>query len=326
MQAESKRGKSFVIAPVPRSRRTIVSLLNRVASKEAGLMFADVDLTWANKLRKELKRSGKNVTITAILLKAIAVAQRIHPESRTEWLPFGRRVTYNNIVAGFTVERIINGQPTVLLGEIESPIEKPLEQMGAELQEYAQLPIEKVQPLFQQNLFSYFPLFMRTIILEVAKRIPFLRLAFQKATFGLTSLGKYGADGLTCPSLCGCSFSIGTASEQAVVRDGQVVARPIVAIGLNYDQRSIHLYQAARILQTVKELLEGDLQEWLPESLVMAPRVEALIPPPPLADSSDIDNHAAMISFVAAMERQFVSAPPLADEDRTEHQRQLANT
>lgn len=290
-------------------------------------MYADIDLTWANKLRKELKRNGKNVTITAILLKAIAVAQRIHPESRTEWLPFGRRVTYNNIVAGFTVERIINGQPTVLLGEIESPIEKPLEQIGAELQEYATLPIDKVEPLFQQNLFSYFPLFMRTCMLEVAKRIPFFRLAFQKATFGLTSLGKYGADSLSCPSLCACSFSIGTASEQAVVRDGEVVSRSIVAVGLNFDQRALHIYQAARILQTVKELLEGDLQEWLPEALVLAPKAETLIPPPPLADSAELDNHAAMLSFVAAMERQFiVSAPPLACEDTSSEQRQLVKT
>jgi hypothetical protein len=289
-------------------------------------MFTDFDLTWANKLRKELKRTGKNVTITAILLKAIAVAQRIHPESRTEWLPFNRRVTYNNIVAGFTCERIINGQPTVLLGEIESPIEKSLEQIGNELRAYAVEPINSIQPLFQQNMFSYFPQIVRSGVLQIAKRLPFFRLAFQKATFGLTTLGKYGADSLNCPSLCGCSFSIGTATERAVVRDGKVVSRQMMTVGLNFDQRAIDMYAAARVLRTVRELMEGDLQEWLPEALVMAPKAETLISPPPMADSTEIDRHAAMLALVAAMERQFVSAPPLADADYSdEDQRELVS-
>lgn len=325
MPDESSRGNRFNIMPVPRSRRTIVSLLNHVASKDAGLIFADFDLTWSDMLRKEFKRTGKYVTVTAILLKAIAIAQKIHPESRTEWLPFGRRVTYNNIVAGFTVERVINGQPTVLLGEIESPIEKPLEQIAMELKEHAEYAVSDVAPLAQQNLFSFLPTFARSLVLEVSKRVPFLRLACQKATFGLTSLGKFGADSLTCPSLCCCSFSIGTAETRASIVDGKVVSRSAVTVGINFDQRSIDIYTAARILQTVKELMEGDLQEWLPENLVIAPKVEALIPPPPLANSES-EERAARAAFIEVMNRQFVSAPPLAGPLPSSTERELVHS
>ncbi len=271
MPAESTRQRNFEIAHVPRSRRTIVSLLRHVGSDVGGLMFTDVDMTWADILRKDLKRAGQNITITAILLKAIAVAQKIHPESRTEWLPFGRRVTYNTIVAGFTVERMIDGQATVLLGEIESPLEKSLADIAEELKAHAEKPIDEVHPLFLQNAFSFFPTFVRTLILEIGKRLPFMRLQCQKATFGLTTLGKFGIDSLSCPCLCACSFSIGTAEERPEVRNGEIVSRSIMTVGLNFDQRALDSYSAGRVLETVRNLMEGELKDWLPEVLMKAP-------------------------------------------------------
>lgn len=271
MPVEPTRQRNFEIAPVPRSRRTIVSLMRHVGSNVGGLMFTDIDMTWADTLRKDLKRAGQSVTITAILLKAIAVAQKMHPESRTEWLPFGRRVTYNTIVAGFTVERMIDGQATVLLGEIESPLEKSLADIGEELKAHAEKPVDEVQPLFLQNSFSYFPNFLRALILEIGKRFPFLRLQCQKATFGLTTLGKFGIDSLSCPCLCACSFSIGTAEERPEVRNGEVVLRSIMTVGLNFDQRAIDSHSAGRVLETVRKLMEGELKDWLPEALLLAP-------------------------------------------------------
>ncbi|MBX9668320.1 MAG: 2-oxo acid dehydrogenase subunit E2 [Candidatus Obscuribacterales bacterium] len=241
-----------------------------MGSNVAGLLYVDFDMAWADEFRLRLKKAGQNVTITAMLLKAIAIAQREHPESRTEWLPFGRRVTYNNITAGFTVERMVDGQATVFLGEIESPIEKSLEKIALELKEHAGAPIKDVQPLFMQNAFSFLPTFVRGIILEVGKRVPFGRMQCQKATFGLTTLGKFGIDSLNCPCLCACSFSIGTAEKRPIVRDGEVVVQSVMTVGLNYDRRAIDSSNAARFLDTVQKLMEGGLQEWLPESLLLA--------------------------------------------------------
>lgn len=246
-------------------------------------MWSDFEMTWANNLRKRLKKEGQNVTVTAILLKAIAIAQKIHPESRTEWLPFGKRVTYQKIVAGFTVERIIDGQPTVLLGEIEDPIEKSWDAIARELKEHAEGPINKVRPLHMQNVFSFFPLIARKAILHIGKRVPFLRLLCQKATFGLTSLGKFGMSSHTCPCLCACSFSIGTIEDRPVVRDGNIVTRQIMTVGLNYDERALDGFAAARLMQTVQRLMEGELEDWLnPASSKSAERAAE----PPLVGTS----------------------------------------
>lgn len=262
----SKQIPNYSIAPFARPRRTIFDLISVVGkSADDGFMWSDFEMTWSNNLRKRLKKSGQNVTFTAILLKAIAVAQKIHPESRTEWLPFGQRVTYQTIVAGFTVERNIDGQQTVLLGEIENPIEKSFDEIARELKAHAEGPIEKVHPLHLQNIFSFLPYVVRRIILQVGKRVPVLRLMCQKATFGLTSLGKFGVNSHTCPCLCACSFSIGGIEDRLVVRDGAAVVRSMMTVGLNYDERALDGFAAARFMQTVQKLMEGELEEWLPQ-------------------------------------------------------------
>lgn len=261
----SKQMHNYSVGPFARSRKTIFDLIQVVGkSADDGFMWSDFEMTWANDLRKRLKKAGQNVTVTAILLKAIAVAQKIHPESRTEWLPFGQRVTYQTIVAGFTVERNIDGQQTVLLGEIEHPIEKSFDEIAAELKAHAEGPIEKVRPLHMQNVFSFLPYFLRQAILQIGKRFPFLRLTCQKATFGLTSLGKFGVSAHTCPCLCACSFSIGSIEDRLVVRDGAAVVRSMMTVGLNYDERALDGFAAARFMQTVRKLMEGELEEWLP--------------------------------------------------------------
>ncbi|HNM51453.1 MAG TPA: 2-oxo acid dehydrogenase subunit E2, partial [Candidatus Obscuribacter sp.] len=99
-------------------------------------MFCDVDMTWAENLRKTLKAYGQKVTVTAILLKAIGIAQRAHPESRTALLPWGKTVTFNDIVAGFTVERVIGQQPAVFFGAIDNPDTKSVEEIAGELRQY----------------------------------------------------------------------------------------------------------------------------------------------------------------------------------------------
>jgi len=263
---ETNRPKRYDVAPLPRSRQTIVDLLKHVAGDtEECQMYADIEMTWVNALRKRLKAQGQNATVTAILLKAIAVAQTLHPESRTEMLPFGRQVTYNEIVAGFTLERVIDGQPTVFLGEIEKPLEKSLEEIGAHLKDHVDKPVNEVPPLFLQSIHSYLPGFIRWTIMEVGKRFPFLRLKCQKATFGLTSVGKWGVSSHTCPCLCACSISVGGVEDRAVVRNGEIVVRSMMTIGLNYDHRAIDSPTGARFVQSIVRLMEGDLEGWLAE-------------------------------------------------------------
>src|SRR6185369_2439531 len=98
----------------------------------------DIDMSWVEELRKQLNSQGHKVTVTSVLLKAIGLAQRKHPDSRTATLPFGRTVTFNDITAGFTVEKEVDDQVAVFFGTIDAPDSKPIEEIARELRVFAQ--------------------------------------------------------------------------------------------------------------------------------------------------------------------------------------------
>jgi hypothetical protein len=230
-------------------------------------MFYEIDMTWAEELRLQLKEKGIKVTATAILLKAIGIAQRLHPASRTAILPWGRTVTFNDIVAGFTVERYVGQQPAVFFGAIESPDSKPLVQVAEELRAYGEDEISSVPQLDIEDRFNNMPWLFRRFILWMGMRFPKVRLRYMGATFGLSSLGKFGCRGLIPPCVSTSTFGVGTIEPRAVVREGAIVVRPMMTLILNFDHRLIDGGPAARFMQDVQKLVEGELQSYIEEEL-----------------------------------------------------------
>lgn len=254
----------FSTSELARCRWNVLDMINVIGKGAvATYMFADIDMSWAEQLRKKLHEQGKKVTVTAILLKAIAVAQRTHPASRTALLPFGKTVIFHDIVAGFTVERFVGSQPAVFFGAIKGPDTKPLEEIARELKEYAEQEFEDVHHLNQQNWFNNTPWLFRQLILWLGLRIPPIRLKYMDATFGLSSLGKFGAKVLIPPCVSTSTFGIGCVEDRPVVVEGKIDIRPMLTIALNFDHRVIDGAPAARFLQDVCALMEGGLETHL---------------------------------------------------------------
>ena len=224
-------------------------------------LIRDIDVTWANLLKESLKRQGSKVTITAIFLKAIAVAQVNHPSTRSELLPFGRTVTYENIVAGFTIERSIRDEDTVFFGEIDAPHEKSVSKIAEELTQYVEDKPSTIAPLAMQGIYSGLPFFLRRIILFIGQCVPTMRLKCQKATFGLTTLGKYGISAVLSPCICTSTFGIGTIEDRTVVINNRVEIRPKLTITYNYNAKVVDGQAAANFFQDVCDLMEGGLSE-----------------------------------------------------------------
>ena len=255
---------NFKFSQLPVSRRPIVDLLKIIhCSTIPGYMIYDIDMTWAEKTRAELLSRGFKITATAVLLKAIGIAQITHPASRTEILPLGRQVTYHDITAGFTVERIINNQPTVFLGEISSPHTKSLIEIARELKKYSTGSIDSIKQLKVQNFFSKLPWFIRIAILCFGQAFPRLRLTCQNATFGLTSLGKLGVKSLFSPCLCTSSFGIGSLEDRVVAKNKNISIQKTMTLSFNFNQKALDPENAARFVQEVQRLMEGGLQEYL---------------------------------------------------------------
>lgn len=230
-----------------------------------GHLVFDVDVSWIQERLARFKMRGHRITITAILLRAIAIAQQSHPLSRSEMISANRMVTYHDVVGGITIEREVEDQAVVYFGEIDAPHSKSVIEIAQELDEYSKIPIESSSTLALQTLFARLPWFIRHPLLSLAKCIPALRLKCQAATFGLTNLGKYGVTSILSPCVCTSTFAVGAVEERAVVMNRQITIRPSMTLSYNFDLRVLDTNSAAKFVKEIKMLLEGQggLDKWL---------------------------------------------------------------
>lgn len=254
--------KSLSFSRLPRCRWNVIDLVTMVAGPTTpGYIFCDIDTTAAEQLRSDLAARNIKVTITAILLKAIALAQVDHPESRTIKLPWGTKVTLSEPIAGFTVERYIGKQPAVFFAVLPAVHKKALGEIASELGHYGNSEICDVPQLKKETFLSHFPWLLRRIALWLCLAIPPLRSQLNAATFGMTSLGKMGLQSRLSPCVTTCIFGVGTVEPRAVVIDNEVKIRKMMTVTVSVDTSIINLHIAERFLTDVKNLMECGLGE-----------------------------------------------------------------
>lgn len=252
---------SHTYGTLAKGRKTVIDLLTMISrSAVPSYLVRDIDMTWSNGIQTRMKNEGTKITVTAILLKAIAIAQKNHPQSRSDILPFGIVVTYEDIVAGFTIERSEETQDTVFFGEIESPHEKSLSAIATELTEYAQKSICELPPLALQTKYAKLPYLIRRAILWIGSVLPSVRIKCQKATFGLTTLGKYQVASVLSPCICTSTFGIGAIEERPVVVNNETIVRSTMTITFNFNAKVMDMQTASNFLEDVCNLIEGQLQ------------------------------------------------------------------
>jgi len=249
--------RPFNYFKVPVYRNIVLELL-QVFGKRARTahLFVDVDMSRVQASRHFHEKSGHHLTLTAYLLKAISLAQINHPISRTQYLNPFTQVTFDEVAAGFTVEREVDGEMIVFFGEIEEPTQKSLEEIGDILHSYSHDDLASLPRLQEQMKFARLPSFAQDMIMLLGMLMPALRLRLQKATFGLSSLGALGITVACGPSVCTSVFGVGRVEERPVVADGEIKIRSYLCLALSYDQKVMDGRQAAAFLTQTKEILE----------------------------------------------------------------------
>ena len=161
------------IRPLPIGRRVVLDLLAMYGEPAVtARLFYDVDMTWASQLISRFAENEIRVTPTALLIKAIALAQKEHPISRSVLLPGERLLTFENITGGFTVEKFVDQDPIVLFGKIASPHERSVVEISKELKEYHDAEINSIPYLKQQYDFAHLPFFIRRTIMWLGLFFP----------------------------------------------------------------------------------------------------------------------------------------------------------
>jgi len=235
---EAYAGKTVkTTIPLKGMRRTIAEHMQRSLSVSAQLSFmGEIDMTEVIELRNTLlqKQEGveARITYTDILVVAIAKALRDNP-----------------IINSSVIENDI-----VIWEDINIGVAVALEE-GPE----GGLIVPVVRNADQKSLSEIAPE-VRTLV-DKARTAKLMPDDVTGGTFTLTNLGAVGGGwGFGTPIINQPQSAIlatGSISDRPVVRDGQVVVRPIMTYSLTFDHRVIDGAPAARFAARITELLEN---------------------------------------------------------------------
>lgn len=170
--------------------------------------------------------NGVKVSFNDLVIKAVAVALKKHPNVNSAWL--GDRIRYNQHVHIGVAVAVEDG---LLVPVVRFADTKPLSQIGAEVKDFAQRAKDKkLQP---QD--------------------------WEGNTFTISNLGMFGIEEFTAiinpPDAC--ILAVGGIREVPVVKNGQVVPGNVMKVTLSCDHRVVDGATGAAFLQTVKQFLEN---------------------------------------------------------------------
>jgi len=221
--------------PLSRMRQTIA---RRMAESKRTIphfeVAVEVDMTEALKLRKAFNETfeGIKVTVTDLIVKAVAFALRQHPELNASYAGETVRV-HTRVNIGIAVA-IQDGLVTPVISDCA---EKPLKEIAKEAHEKA----------------------------ERAREGRFKPQDVVQGTFTVSNLGMFDIESFTAiinpPEAA--ILAVGSVVPKPVVKEGQITVSDRMRVTLSVDHRVADGATAARFLQTFKQLLEQPLPLFL---------------------------------------------------------------
>ena len=189
----------------------------------------DIDMAATNDLRerlnKTLEKQKIRLSVGDLIAKAVATALKAHP-------------ALNATFDGKTVTRhgdVHLGVAVALPDGLIVPVVRNIDQMG-----FREIRLRSAD------------------LVERARAQKLKRDEMSGATFTVSNLGTFGVrefSAIVNPPEVGI-LAIGASEERAVVRDGQIVARPMMTVTLSADHRVVDGATAAEFLRTLKQMLE----------------------------------------------------------------------
>ena len=185
-----------------------------------------IDMTEMKRYREQLKAKEIKVSYTDLLVKFVAKALTEFPLLNCSVQD--NKIIYKHYVNMGVAVALDNG---LLVPNIPDADKKSLTEISAEVKELARQAREG--------------------------KLPPERL--QGGTFTITNLGMYGIESFTPiinqPEVA--ILGVNTMEDKVVVRNGEMVIRPIMNLSLTADHRVVDGSVAAQFLQRVKALMEN---------------------------------------------------------------------
>ena len=202
------------------------NMLNSVQTSPTVTMNLSVDMSAMKAYREQLKSQEIKVSYTDLLVKFVAKALTEFPLLNCS--VEDNKIVYKHYVNMGVAVALDNG---LLVPNIADADKKSLTEISAEVKELAKLAREG--------------------------KLPPEKL--RGGTFTITNLGMYGIESFTPiinqPEVA--ILGVNTMEDKVVVRNGEMVIRPMMNLSLTADHRVVDGSVAAQFLQRVKSLLEN---------------------------------------------------------------------
>ena len=224
---EVQRPEGVEAVPLTRIRKTIARRLTAAWEVPVFQLTVSADMTLANELVERARElnPGVRVTVTDLLTKICAMALMRHRDVNVQFTP-------------------------------EALLRFPAANVGLAVAAPSGLVVPVIRQAERLSLAETAA--TRTDLVERARDSKLTQSDLEGGTFTISNLGMFGVEQFTAvlnPPQAGI-LAVGATTEQPVVRDGTVTARPLMTMTLTVDHRAVDGAGAADFLRTVKSFVE----------------------------------------------------------------------
>ena len=243
----------YVIRPVPRERQPVLDRLAGASRRFQVHALAELDVGEAT---RRIEGAQPHVSWTGFLIASLGRAVAVHPEVNSR--KAGDSILYfDRVDIGATVERHWQGRTVLDVVLVRDADRRSCAEISELLREakYGPPPHYPQSRLSRQVMQLPGPL--RRTAIRVAGRRPSVAASFGPAV-GVTSIGMFSDGWGWAIPLAPLTLiaTVGGIVDRAVVREGQIVARPMLPLTLSFDHAVIDGAPAARFTETLRTVVE----------------------------------------------------------------------
>lgn len=242
-----------MLRPVPPHRQVVLDMLSSATRRFPIHGIVELDV---GRAKECMAGADPPVSWTGFVIATVARAVAAHPEVNARRV--GNRVLYfEGVDVGATVERHVGDDVVLTAVTIHDADQKSCAGISEELHQ-AKLGLQQERARGVSSVVARFPGPVRRRIVRTGARIPRVAATFRPA-IGVTSLGMFshgGGWGIPFAPLT-LIVTVSGIVDRPVVRDGEVVVRPMMPLTLTFDHAVVDGAPAARFAETLRHLTES---------------------------------------------------------------------
>lgn len=252
--AAPRDARSYAVRPIPRERRPVLDRLSGASRRFQVHALVELDVAEAS---REIAESAIRQSWTGFVLASVARAVAAHPEVNARRAG-NHIVTFDHVDVGATVERHWEGRAVLDVALVPDADQATCAEVTEVLRRAKFGPAPARHGTGAVRAIVHLPGPLRRAAVRAAGRRPHVAASFGPAV-GVTSIGMFtGSWGWAVPlAPLTVIVTVGHVADRAVVRDGEVLVRPMLPLTLSFDHAVVDGAPAARFTETLRTLVES---------------------------------------------------------------------